>query len=444
MSRVGSRFTFRPLRALAAAGLVALLAVPGSPARGQEGEETEDPAAALGGFQLVGAAVGMEATFHQPGALPAEPTAQGSVPYSTTNLSTGPTATALASVAWPGVLFANGGTAAEQSGAPPGFGDTFNYKVRSEAFSPQGPEQHENNGYPGVTMKTQARPDESVSDGQASGSDSGFTGSGSFTSHSRSALEDGKGVVDALATASDLVLAAGVVTIDSVITTARATTDGVAVTLEGQTTVNGLMVAGQPATVDGDGVHASDQGGGLGPLTASSSLIVNQALAQAHVKMHVVEPEDHVDGPNGERVLGGLVVEWVNTATDPDQTWIYTFGGALVSVAASPGFTFEEEPDVGLGDEPVDEPDEPDDVVLPDDSGPPDDGTSGGRPDTGTSSGGETALGDLVPISYPGGLPAWLLLLALAVAAGLAAGLRRLSDDVLAQRATAACPEERS
>src|SRR5207302_7960760 len=56
-------------------------------------------------------------------------------------------------------------------------------------------------------------------------------------------------------TASDINLGNGLVTIDSVVSSATATSDGTSGQGKGSTTVNGMMVGGQPATVDQDGLH---------------------------------------------------------------------------------------------------------------------------------------------------------------------------------------------
>jgi hypothetical protein len=67
----------------------------------------------------------------------------------------------------------------------------------------------------------------------------------------------------ARASASDVSIAAGLITIRSVATQARSISTAKDATVAGKSLVTGITIAGQPVTLDGDGLHVAGQGGDL-------------------------------------------------------------------------------------------------------------------------------------------------------------------------------------
>src|SRR3954464_3820298 len=89
-----------------ATAVVAVVLSSGSGHRSSAGAETAG--SALGSFALTATAPGFEATEDEPGAQ-THPEGQGSVPETSTTLSTGPVGYALSTVFWPGPLAGNAG-----------------------------------------------------------------------------------------------------------------------------------------------------------------------------------------------------------------------------------------------------------------------------------------------------------------------------------------------
>jgi hypothetical protein len=243
-------------------------------------------------------------------------------------------------------------------------------------------------------------------------------------------------------------IGAGAVKIDSVTSTAEAHSDGKKADGTASTVVNGMTIGGTPATVDQDGVHVGDQGQ---PANQAVNDAAKQALAQSGISMTVSAPTKDVKGSNAAVTAGSLIITFATGAGNP--TFVMTLGGAEASVAAIPG---DESPSIA-------------DLGTSVAGGPSDTGGSGdlasldtsptgvspgglgvasgvagsGSPvaPSGASSGGdkETSLANATAFAAKPTTLGWVLL-ALIAAGLLAFGLRRLTDDLLAERAASVCP----
>lgn len=395
-------------------------------------------------FGLTATAPGSQFTYDYPGATPS-PQAEGEVPQSIAQLQGGPQGYALATLAWPGPLAANAGSTSQllNLGLPSSVSDNANDPVRAEARTGSGPPSVTNNSYPGVSMTATATGTKVDSDATMAGFNGPApqSGSGNTETHSVTELT---GPSSAVATASSVVhnikLAGGVVTISSVTSNATGTTDGNRASGTGGTTVSGLVIGGQPAYVDQQGVHLG-QGGPGAPVNSVASTIANQALQGAGMKIAVSQPVTRVQGAQVTYDAGNLVVYWAPPGDTHGDTFTATFGGASVTATASPGFTL------------------PTALTLPSAAAPLDTGSSTAAlaaPELPLSTGAPAAPAATAPspaapapvvplatarpaAALPRGLSPVLPVLAVLGALLMAAGLRRLPDRVLA--GSTPCPD---
>jgi hypothetical protein len=164
---------------------------------------------------------------------------------------------------------------------------------------------------------------------------------------------------------------------------------------------------------------------------------VNTALKQSGFAVFVAQPSRLVSGPGVTVNSGNLVLmqsnsQYAGQANDTDT--ILTLGGASIQADSSLGYPYLPLPNPSIPPPPV--------AAAPGGAVPPaGTGTSGVVPPAPQVAGAPPA--QVAPVlaaqnsSLPGGLkPAWVVL-ALLGAALLAAGLRRLPDEVLATRGAA-------
>jgi hypothetical protein len=236
-----------------------------------------------------------------------------------------------------------------------------------------------------------------------------------------------------------------VIAIESVQSSASATTDGTAADGTSSTTVNGLTIAGQPARVDENGVTIGDANQ---PLNAVANQLAEQAFAEAGIEMIVSAPAKEVEGASARVRAGSLIILWDWEGGKKGVA----IGGAEASVTGAPGFDSDLDVDLdgdfggdfGAGD-------------FGGDGGSFDIGGEGSFDDAGSfdteqppladdSGLGPTSEQELVlggtPAVSIGGTPVGLGQVALGfTAAGLlAVGMRRLSRSVLTESAGSTCP----
>jgi hypothetical protein len=394
----------------------ACVAVTLGPVGAQEGD-TPASAAPIGSFQLSSAASGAE--------LIVGDSISGTVPDAAANLETGGIGYGRASVAWPGALGANAGDLVILASAgqiPPEMEPTFrmlNYPVRAESRAPGGPEEASFSDA-GVTMRSTATPTRSEATAEAERTDA--PGALTFGSASVIAVSSHLEVVQAssASTVTDIELADGLITIGSVTSTALATSDGEAATGEAATVVSDVQVAGQPATIDQDGLRVGDDGERTA-LSDVANELAAQTLREAQVEVIVTEPTIDVQGPSATSTAGSLLI----ALGEGSNRMAVVFGGASASASAGPAFSVPalEAPPAPSASEPA--------AALGSDAsgpGPAPLAATGGAPrgpaDAPASSdpaaSGPASELPMSPIAFFGrGNPLWLALLG--AAAGLAA-----------------------
>jgi hypothetical protein len=227
----------------------------------------------------------------------------------------------------------------------------------------------------------------------------------------------------------------GVVHIASVVSDASATTDGAHAVAKGATTASGITVGGVAVTVDDTGVHALGTGAG----TQAEQDQVDSALKSVGMQIAL--------GPVMGKPQAGSVTYYAQSLvfvfTNPTGfTTTVVLGGANVSVAASPGFSFP------LPSVPVFAPG----AVAVGGTAPASAASSTSLPPPAAALGTAPRPSAAAPgpvlaaldLPEPGPIRTRTVLLVLAGAALVAAGLRRMPDEVL-RAVQVDCPtEERS
>jgi hypothetical protein len=362
------------------AALVAIpFAVP--PARAQTG---------FVGYLFTADSDGIDQTGGSPGSQ-GYPQQANETAHTTARIDTGPNGYALASSQWPGDFVGNVGSLAQVFGAPPEAGQA-NYPVRAEA-STSG--QQEATASPGMSASAKGPTAEAVAlyDGYDGGESMSF---GNVESRSSNALEGDVGVARASTNITDFTFG-GQIKIKSIKTEAGASTDGTTGKAEGQTLVNGLEVAGQPAYVDQDGVHAGTEGQ-PNPADAVAQLLIDQVLSNfkdgAQVDMHTTNAFKRSEGGLQEYRSGALVITIVVGDPSGDGgvgTFVLGGSNALASASAdslsgipdaTPGATDVGSFDVAQGDAVADVPIPSGGSAAPSTPAP---SVAGGGPSTGPS-----------------------------------------------------------
>ncbi|WP_436795846.1 hypothetical protein [Actinospongicola halichondriae] len=272
------------------------------------------------------------------------PQAQSKTAHTYSSLDTGANGLALASSEWPGELVGNAGSLAQVFGAPEEAG-VLNYPVRAEASTAGPPEA----SGPGMAARVDGPLAEAVAtSGGFTGEGSEFLTFGEVRSVSRSELVDGVLVVTASATVTDIDIG-GVITIDSVRTTSIARTDGTTGSNEGSTAVSGLAVAGQPARVDENGIHAGD-GTTENPADAIAQTVIDDVLsnfAEAfEIEVYLSKPRSTDGGTIQEYRSGALVVNLVLGDPEAGQggDGVLAIGGSNAYAQATSGLPFTATP----------------------------------------------------------------------------------------------------
>jgi hypothetical protein len=137
-------------------------------------------------------------------------------------------------------------------------------------------------------------------------------------------------IAEAYSHADDISLAGGVVTIGSVTSTAKGTTDGVKASATGSTLVSDMKINGIPVTVDQHGVTVNDTNN---PLNKAATDAVNAAISGAGMTIAVSLPSGKPQGGSVVYNAGSVIFAW----TTPGGTATAILGGATVQLAAVQG-----------------------------------------------------------------------------------------------------------
>lgn len=396
----------------------------------------------LGSFSFLGRATGWDLIADDANRAPGHPALQGTVPETSASLSAGPIARGFSAIAWPGPIAGNLGSIVAGTGGPPN-ATALNDPVRAEANAPGGQPDAK---YEQGSVSMVAHADVKVVTAGANMADTGapgVVGAGSIVTSTKSALDGTKGTSEATSTLKDVKLGPdGVIEIDSIVSTAKGSTDGKAATASGNTTVTGVKVAGQPATIDDQGLHVGSTNAG-NPVTGVANQVADQALKSAGMSVVVTQPSGKPDGAKVAFNAGSVVFSW---HTPDSQFFTVALGGASVALDASPGFGSDLDAVLGAdtGSAPTDFAGDtgtasPDAGGVSDVAAPADSGAPAAAP---ASRGAPVAVADASPIAHFKGLAPGLVVLVLGGSLLLAGTFRRLADDVLSQPASTCNLEE--
>ena len=263
------------------------------------------PSATLGGYQGSAAASGLHAFYQPQGLLPTSPPGDLGAPDALATISSGPATFARASAADPGDLLANpdallslGSSDWEPGTIPP-------YPYRATASSGVGAPTAESSPAPGLNARAAADREGSraranmpalatpavLTVGSMSAAATTTTDGSTVTVHSRSVIDD----IDLL----------GVVAIESIVTDLTATSEGQGTTLTGGTTITGATVAGEPVTIDANGVHPDDESSGPNPAFDG----INELLATAGIRLTAAGPVEQAGSSSGQLASTGLRID---------------------------------------------------------------------------------------------------------------------------------------
>jgi hypothetical protein len=268
-------------------------------------------------------------------------------------------------------------------------------------------------------------------------------------------IKTGVAVAESVSRVSDIILGAGAIRIESVVSTAKATSDGNVADAVGSTKVEGFTIAGFPVSVTTEGVSVAGQFNVPNPLGPAIDP-VNAALETLGAKVALSTPVVTKEGGKADVIAGGLIISFDNAIVlgnippeakanfpiDPQGKTTLVFGQASALADASPGFgedlALEEAPpveaiidtgsgDVSAGDSVAVSADVPASVPLV------------AAPDTGA-----TVRGTRASAITTGAVGVGLVLLAIAGAILGAAGLKRLGTGMFEPISVTACPQEKT
>jgi hypothetical protein len=391
----------------------------------------------------------------------------GDLPIAEASLATGPVGRGLAAIAWPGELGANAGSLVAVLHPGTACGATRNLPV---ANPPQPPEaacvaipnpreaallndpvkaeartgQNERSTYtfiPGVTMEAVATDDlvQANASIQKAIDDAGTTGP--LTTRAVTNVSATRGTSEAFSRAQNVVMGGGLIAIDSVTTTAKATTDGVRGTGSSSTVVHGMSVLGVPVKVDDNGWQVGD------PPQPLLKQVLKEQLDRFGATIAFGKPARELKDSSASMGAGAIVI--TIQEEDPEHEIVITIGGALAGARAAAA---AEDGDLAalLGGTNAFIAASAGDALIAGGatavlgmaaSSP---GTDAAYSDATGAPGGDglVALDDAVPLGTRRPVGAGSIVLSLIAAAAIAAGAQRLGGSVFAARSTTSCPED--
>jgi len=373
-------------------------------------------------------------------------------------LASGPVGSGVASFVWPGPIAANGGTlllvlqpgcsATQQAGIPdgatpicpipPDIANQANVPFRAESHTGSKVPAATNDPAPGIHLQSSALNNDVSADAVVNQVGGGLGNFGKVVTHGETTTDSSSGTATGSSTIQNVDLGpAGTIHIGSIISNAKAQTFGDHASGDASTVVGSMTIGGTPVTVDKDGVHV--QSGTLPTGAAVDG--VNKILANFKMTITLGTPTKDIKGASGDVTAPPLII----TFGDPTSQQVMILGGATASVTSAGGgggdlsdltsdLTSFDSTDTGSAD--LGSSGAIDTSSLSD-SGPSATPTGTARR-VGT---GDQALGATQNLASHGKpIKTGAILLAVLGAGLLALGMRRLSDDVLAERAATSCP----
>jgi hypothetical protein len=249
--------------------------------------------------------------------------------------------TAMAANVWPGAAAGNAGTLAEVLGAPNSAG-VLNDPAQASAAS--GSNTSKTISAPsGTTMSASVQPSppydqHTTATSSSAGGGLGKEGTvGDTNSTSTIGFRSDTGLLNVQAESSaSHVDIAGVVRIGSVTSSASAVAaDGAPPTLTGQTDFHDMTIAGEPAYVDGSGVHMGTPGKPAGPAEMEA---VDAALAGSGMKIYSSSPQTINVGGVYYYTSASILFYWLPPGSH--NTFTMTLGGSGVAVSDGPNPAF--------------------------------------------------------------------------------------------------------
>ncbi|MFP5255196.1 MAG: hypothetical protein ACLGI8_05025 [Acidimicrobiia bacterium] len=286
--------TLAGLRRLAP--MLALATLPAAPSQAQA------TAADLVGYDVVATGLAVTAFPVVPALLPVEAPAEVTVSLATATLSSGGQGFGRASTLFPGTPIAGIRPLIEIASGQRLPVPDYPIVVESREFEPA-----KHNEQPGITMSSDVDADRAVVVADAGGTSiPGVVTVRSARTLSTSLLE-GQTVTATSTSTLEQVAIGDALTIDQIVSIARVTSDSVTATCEGEVTISGVSVAGQPATIDERGIHLDGSGSSPAPL-GDGGAAAAQPLAATGVTARVLGGADACEGALGSRTTAGLLV----------------------------------------------------------------------------------------------------------------------------------------
>lgn len=304
---------------------------------GTAGASPSPPGAVSVSFTAAAAAPVMQVTEDEPTAT-FHPEGEGEYGY--TLVTADPSAaSALAALAWPGSAAGNAGTLVAVLGGPDV--SALNDPVQASAASGTGQTHSSVTAPSGSTMTASVEPTGPADQHAAAatslaGGGLGAAGQvGSSTSSSTIDFDVATAVLSVVAHshAADIDVG-GVVHVGSVTSAATARArDGGAPTLSGLTAFHQMTIAGQPAYVDGSGVHLGSQSEPAGPAVVAS---VDSALAAAGMEIYFTAPHTVTVGGTAYYYAASVLFYWAPPGDTSHNSFTMALGGSAVSLTDSP------------------------------------------------------------------------------------------------------------
>ena len=241
----------------------------------------------------------------------------------------------LAATVWPGGAAANAGALAVLLGAPPQATAVAD-PVRAEADS-GGTPQSSTTAPNGTIMSAKANQQAASSRGQTAGGTLGPAGSVGASTSMSSVVFDASAnrLTSTASTDAHNISIGGVVNIGSITSSAKAVSVNAAKpTVDGGTNISNVSVAGQPAYIDGSGIHPGQPGK---PAPPATQVAVNTALKNFGMSVYTTSPTTIPIGGVLYYVAGSVTFFWQVPGDPNGDSFTMSFGGSAVSMGVTAG-----------------------------------------------------------------------------------------------------------